>query len=240
MGNCFANLEPQPSTQSPQGKGNNDIVPSSWTPTNKPDTTTFEKRILHLHNVARAKNGLKPLVWNMALQQRAADWNLFMKQKEGENAVCRNMRHPGTGPDGSEEEVGKYLPNSNGQNLYQSNAVKFENNQFVPFDSSSPGDAVRQWYDECRMWEKPAVGQQVPNRFLEIGHMTQILWRDAQQLGCSAIECIDKNIVDGAEVASKGKIITCHYDKGNVAGQFQTQIPDNIFCESPNNWILND
>ena len=198
---------------------------------------TFEQTILDMHNSARKKNGLEPLVWDNALQQRAADWNQFMaKQSEGE-AICRNMRHPGTGTDGSEEEIGRFLPNGNGQNLYQSNGVKVINNQYVPFDSSSPEEAVRKWYDECNIWKPPGPGQEVPDRFMEVGHMTQLLWKDARKVGCSQVGCRDTNLVNGKNVNSLGKIITCNYDVGNIAGKFNEQVPSEIVCEPENRWI---
>lgn len=199
--------------------------------------SNFEKNMLDMHNTLRIRNGLEPLVWDKALQQKAADWNQFMAQEANGTAVCRNMRHPGTGPNGTEEEVGKFLPNGNGQNLYQSNAVKVVNGQPVPFDSSSPQEAVRKWYDECSIWKKPQPGQQVPDRFLEVGHMTQLLWKDARKVGCSRVGCRDTNKYQGKDIPSQGSIITCHYDRGNVGGQFQTQVPDDIYCKVPNEWI---
>ena len=203
---------------------------------NQQPTTPFEKTILDLHNKARIKNNLEPLVWDKALQQKAEDWNMFMKQQD--NAVCVKMRHPGTGPDGSEEEVGKFLPNGNGQNLYQSHGAQLQNGEWVPHDTSSPQDAVRQWYDECKIWKSPNPGQQVPDRFLEVGHMTQLLWKDAKKIGCSQIDCTGTQKVGGKNIAAGGKIINCHYDKGNIAGQFQTKVPDGIFCDKTgNHWI---
>lgn len=204
---------------------------------NTPKYSNFEEKILAMHNLAREKNGLEPLVWDKALQQRARDWNQFLSQQDGGIAICRNMRHPGTGPDASEEEIGRFLPQGNGQNLYQSNAVQMIDNQWVPFDSSSPQEAVRKWYDECNMWKMPPPGQAVPDKFLEVGHMTQLLWKDTRKVGCSSIQCRDTNRVHGKDVESKGQIITCHYDRGNVAGEFQTQVPNRIFCQAKNEWL---
>lgn len=199
--------------------------------------TGFEKKILDYHNKARTENGLEPLVWDKALQQKAADWNLHMQQENQGVAICRDMRHPGTGQNAEPGEVGTYLPSGNGQNLYQANALRFENNQWVPYDSSSPEEAVRKWYDECNMWKMPPEGQDVPDRFMEIGHLTQLLWKDARRVGCSSIQCRDVNLVQGKPMESKGKIINCHYDKGNVAGEFREQVPNNIKCELKNAWV---
>ena len=238
MGSSFCK-ETQPENKIPLqsiGYSNNNQT-QNIVPQQTQTHSDFEKNMLHMHNVLRQRNGLEPLVWDKALQQKAADWNQFMAQEADGEAICRNMRHPGTGPNGTEEEVGKFLPNGNGQNLYQSNAAKVINGQPVPFDSSSPQEAVRKWYDECSIWKKPEPGQQIPNRFLEVGHMTQLLWKDARKVGCSRIGCRDTNKYRGKSIPSKGSIITCHYDRGNVGGQFQDQIPDDIFCEVPNEWI---
>lgn len=222
--------------QPPQANNEQNYVQNPQQSQTPHQQSGFEQKILDLHNKVRVKNNLEPLVWNKALQQKAADWNLFMQQQGGGDIVCRKMRHPGTGTDGSEEEIGRFLPNNNGQNLYQSNGAQLVEGQYIPFDSSSPEDAVRQWYDECRIWKKPEIGRDVPERFLEIGHLTQILWRDAKEIGCSAVPCSDTNLAGGKPVQSKGQIITCHYDRGNVSGQFQTQIPDNIYCDNGGNW----
>lgn len=240
MGNLFSSWNiPQPQKFNPQpaNKQTTEMKNMPVQRENSAKYTDFEKRMLDMHNKARQENGLEPLVWDKALQQKAQDWNQFMAQEQGGEAICSKMRHPGTGPDASEEEIDKYLPNGNGQNLYQANAVQKIGSEWTPFDSSSPQEAVRKWYDECNIWKMPKEGQSVPDRFMEVGHMTQLLWKDARKVGCSRIGCRDTNRVHGKDVESKGQIITCHYDKGNVASQFQQQIPSVIKCDKENKWV---
>ena len=124
MGHLFT--KPTPVSQQPKGITPNLKLQETQPIPNKP-LGDFEKRMLHLHNKARLENGLEPLVWDKALQQKAEDWNMFIAQQNDGKYICRNKRHPGVGLDGSEDEIGKFLPNNNGQNLYQSNSTKLEN-----------------------------------------------------------------------------------------------------------------
>lgn len=202
--------------------------------------SNFEQNILNFHNNARRANGLQPLVWDSALQQKAADWNNYIKG-ENELAQCNKMRHPGTGPDGSQEEIGIYLPDGNGQNLYRSHGSRSDGQGgYQPWDPSSPQEAVRKWYDECTMWKSPSEGQDVPERFSEVGHLTQMLWKSATRVGCSYIPCREEVPVNGVLRETGGHIINCHYDRGNVSGQFGTEVPSNPVCDlSGNQWLLN-
>lgn len=218
------------------------LDPVSTITTNPEETySNFEQKMLDLHNTARIKNGLEPLIWDNALQQKASDWNNFLKG-DREIALCSSMRHPGTGPDGSQEEIGIYLPNGNGQNLYTSHGLRPDSgSNLVAWDTSSPQESVRLWYDECRMWSPPVEGQEVPDKFDEVGHLTQMLWKDASRIGCSFIPCEQDNLTNGSQVRSKGHIINCHYDRGNVSGQFGEQVVPTPFCDSTGNkWILSE
>lgn len=174
---------------------------------------SFESRILDAHNKIRVSNGLNPLVWDKALQQKAGDWGRFCVQQ---NKKCSPLRHPGT-DGGSEQELQKYLPNNWGQNLYQSNGTGE--------DTSSPEDAVNDWYAECSLYNPPVEPQSVPDNFMAVGHYTQVMWRDTKKLGCSSVKCTDSQYINGKNVKTKGAMIVCNYDKGNIGGEFSSQVP---------------
>lgn len=226
------------SVPEPNSTTNSIPVPNSNTNsiTNSIPNSDFENRILKLHNDARIKNGLNPLVWNVSLQTKAADWLNHLDSQNENGLICSKMRHPGTEADGNEEEIGQFLPNGNGQNLYQANGSSYINYQFTPYDPSSPEDAVKKWYDECEIFKtidpsSYSSSNSIPDRFMEIGHMTQLLWKSATQVGCASHKCVDKvKGADGKLRDTIGTVINCHYDKGNIAGQFKDQLPNDIKC----------
>ena len=182
---------------------------------------SFEDNVLRFHNQAREQAGLGPLSWSKKLEQKSRDWGEFLKQKE----ECK-IRHPLN----SDEERKKYVPGTTGQNLYVAHGY--------PNDPSSGLDAVQKWYSECKDYKKPLEGQELPENFMGVGHFTQMMWEDAKEVGCARIDC-PKNIKDnrGNVVEAKGSIVVCDYDSGNVGGQFQEKVPDNVKCQGENLWI---
>lgn len=206
----------------------------STLPPPPPIYSDFEKNILNMHNIARKENNLPPLEWDAALQQRAGDWAKFLSEEQG--GKCFPMRHPGNDAAGNQDEITKYLPDGNGQNLYQANGSKLIQGVWVPFDPSSPGEAVRRWYNECNVFKPLEPSEQLPSNFLAVGHMTQLLWEDTKKLGCAYTDCTD-DAIDTGKHPTSGKMIVCNYDKGNVRGQFQKELPPSIKCEKDNVWI---
>jgi hypothetical protein len=195
--------------------------------------SNFENDILKFHNTARQTNGLEPLVWDKALQEKADAWAKFLTQEN--KGRCTPMRHPGTNG-GTQEELNTYIPGMMGQNLYQANGMKIENGIPTPFDPSSPGDAVQKWYDECNLYKTPAPGATKPDNFLGVGHFTQLMWKDTKKVGCGSINCSESIPGKGN---SGGKLIVCDYDSGNIGGQFAEKVQSNAKCEKLNTWIQN-
>ena len=174
-----------------------------------PEGSDFKTNILFYSNEARRMNGLNDLKWNDLLAKKAADWNTYLKNQE----EC-TIRHPTR----SLSEKQKYLPGKFGQNLFVSHGF--------PTDPGNPEMAVQSWYDECLDYIPPKAGQDIPSNFNKVGHFTQMVWKDTDEIGCARIDC-PKNIRDsnGVVRAAEGSIITCNYDKGNVAGLFGSQVP---------------
>lgn len=185
--------------------------PSTKTPIidKGPEGSDFKTNVLFYSNEARRMNGLNDLKWNDNLANKAADWNIYLKNQE----EC-TIRHPTR----SLSEKQKYLPGKFGQNLFVSHGF--------PTDPGNAEMAIRSWYDECLEYVPPKAGQDVPSNFSKVGHFTQMVWKDTNEIGCNRIDC-PKNIRDsnGVLVPAKGSIITCNYDKGNVAGLFGSHVP---------------
>lgn len=231
MGNC--NSEPKPTVNKSSinlndnktnSKTKNEPIKGEPKPVllnNKSDLSEFENNILNFHNQARQENGLPPLKWDKKLTQYAKDWGEFLKENEN----C-SIRHPIN----SQQEKNKYIPNNIGQNLYVAHGY--------PEDPSSALDAVKKWYDECNIYNPPKKGQSIPDRFMEVGHFTQLMWKDAQKVGCARTDC-PKKLRDnnGNFVEGKGSIITCNYDKGNIGTQFNIQVPWPVKCNPNNDWV---
>lgn len=187
-------------------------------------TSSFENKILEEHNKARNRNGLNSLVWDKALEQKALDWGKFLVQTENKGK-CTPLRHPGT-DGGSLEELNTYLPNNWGQNLYQASGITIqEDGSIVPSDPSSPENATKGWYAECAKYKKPSKDRNIPDDFMSSGHYTQLMWKDATKLGCARIPCEDTVIDSKNKYKSKGSMIVCDYDKGNIGGEFADQVP---------------
>jgi hypothetical protein len=179
--------------------------------------TSFENDILNYHNRARTENGLEPLVWNKKLSQYAKDWGMFLK----DNEECK-IRHPIN----SKQEQDRYIPNNTGQNLYYSQ-VEFggldDKMTKQLYEGRKPAKGSTQaWYDEHKIYQPPPPGQGLPNNFLGVGHMTQLLWKDAKEVGCYSVDCSNK--VKAGNVGY-GDMVVCNYDKGNVSNQFREKVP---------------
>lgn len=68
--------------------------------------------------------------------------------------------------------------------------------------------AIQAWYDEYKQYSysNPVYAELT-------GHYTQMVWKDATEIGCALQLC------DGT-----GNILLCEYDKGNVIGEFASQV----------------
>lgn len=200
----------------------------------QPGLSEFESKILGYHNKVRIENGLEPLVWDDALKKKAEDWaNYLAKQTDFK---CSDYRHPGTGIHGTEAEKNIFVPGTTGQNLYTAYGLKFENGKYFPFDNASGGDAVQKWYDECSVYNTPPPGKLSPSNFLEVGHYTQLVWKDTKKLGCAFIPCTEPM----PQGKAGGKMVVCDYDVGNIEGKFADQASKATRCGVPNTWIHNN
>ena len=171
--------------------------------------------LLGLHDYVRSTAGLGPLKENSRLKKLAGDWARHLVNEEN----C-TIRHPLQ----TEQEKERYLPGSIGQNIYVGHGY--------PEDPSSPKNVISAWYDECLLYDSKAIKDGIPTNFKDVGHFTQVMWKDAKEIGCERVECPKKFDTENGPVDAKGAVVVCNYDKGNVSGQFPTQV---IYSKCPIN-----
>lgn len=209
--------------------------------------TPFEKKILDYHNKARRENNYPELVWDKQLKQRALDWTKHLQSK-GNNQCNEMFRHPGT-DEGTMEEKVKYLQynaakgRSDGQNISKKYGVKVEGDKTTGMPDS-PENAVTGWYDECKLYDsKNQDSQGFPRNSMQVGHYTQMMWKDAKKIGCAEVPCNGPDIKSGNTVYPQtGSVIYCNYDKGNLnmpgRNMYLENVPSKPRCSPPNNWIF--
>ena len=74
----------------------------------------------------------------------------------------------------------------------------------------TPETSVSNWYGECKYYNGTLNE--------ESGHYTQVMWKDANKLGCG--------------VSQNGTRSVCLYDIGNVMGQEQSNLPPVGSCQT--------
>ncbi|HAN46296.1 MAG TPA: serine protease [Cyanobacteria bacterium UBA8156] len=171
---------PKPSET--QGSGN---TPSPKPSPNQPVNLSHNPRTsvwLQAHNQYRTAVGVPPLAWSQALAQDAQGWANALAAAGG-----RQLRH----------STASQRPGQ-GENLWMGTAGFF-----------SAASMVDGWGSEQRFFR---VGS-FPNvstsgNWADVGHYTQIIWRNTTQVGC------------GLATAGGNDILVCRYSPpGNVMGQ---------------------
>lgn len=180
-----------------------DLNENSNKNTNKnSNLSSFEQRILSYHNNTRRNAGLPDLEWESSYVPLAKKWNEYLRDNES----C-TIRHPIN----SQKEKDTYIPFNIGQNLWSA----VSNNPNADFGDTAKS-ATLGWYNECKDYKPLKKDQEIPDNFSQVGHFTQMQWKDAKKVGCHEIDCPSSG--------GKKKIINCLYDKGNVGGQFNQQV----------------
>ena len=121
------------------------------------DGNGFAQALLAEHNRARDEAGVPRLAWSGKLAREAQGW-ADMLAREG------RMRHAGN------EEAG-----GAGENLWMGTAGYF-----------GPERMVGAFVDERQHYvhaEFPKVSR--TGRWEDVGHYTQVVWRDTQEVGCA-------------------------------------------------------
>ncbi|RMF62428.1 MAG: hypothetical protein D6742_20230 [Cyanobacteria bacterium J069] len=139
----------------------------------------FVDTLLASHNRYRAELNLPPLEWSADLAQNAQGWADELAERGG-----RRLEHSqGTGE---------------GENLWMGTAGYF-----------SYDDMVTGWGDE-QQYFRPGIFPNVSTtgNWADVGHYTQIIWRDTTHVGCAL------------STAGGNDILVCRYSPpGNYSGR---------------------
>jgi hypothetical protein len=144
--------------------------------------SNLDARLLAAHNRERSSLGLQALAWDEGLARDAAAWARELARR-GE------IEH--------EDETGD-AASAEGENLWQGTKGAF-----------TPEAMVGLWVAEKKDFQPgpiPAVSR--TGRFEDVGHFTQLAWRDTDRVGCA--------LATGAQ----DEMLVCRYlSAGNVEGE---------------------
>ncbi|HYJ83674.1 MAG TPA: CAP domain-containing protein [Allosphingosinicella sp.] len=143
--------------------------------------TSLDQRLLAAHNRERSAAGIPALAWDPALAADAADWG-------AELAASGEFEHdPDTGGDDPQ-----------GENLWAGTLGAY-----------APEEMVEGWVEEKRHFRPGRFpDNSVTGDFADVGHYTQLMWRDSDRVGCA--------LAAGAEE----EVLVCRYrTAGNVVGE---------------------
>lgn len=137
------------------------------------------RQIVALHNRIRAEVGVGPVRWSEDLAAFAQQWADHLASTR-----CGMEHRPRSGR--WQQEYG--------ENLFIGTAGHY-----------GTSDAVTAWAGEKCNYRGGAIQA---SRFADIGHYTQMVWRDTTRIGCATAEC------------NSWLIVVCNYDpRGNYLGQ---------------------
>jgi len=141
---------------------------------------TLEVRLLTAHNRERLATGVDPLRWNARLAVSAAQWAKHL-------AANGRFEHAPINP-----------VDDQGENLWAGTPGHF-----------SPEQMVAAWVAERRDFSHgpfPATGR--GRNGAMIGHYTQVVWRDTEEVGCAIAK------------GQREDVLVCRYSNpGNVIGE---------------------
>ena len=140
----------------------------------------FQQRVLAAHNLERDNVGVQPMRWNASLADDAQQWA---------DHLARTGRF---------EHAPESHSTPEGENLWAGTRGYF-----------SPEAMVDAWVREKRYF-KPGTfpDNSTTGRVEDVGHFTQVAWRDSREVGCA--------------VAASGRedILVCRYSQaGNYIGE---------------------
>jgi hypothetical protein len=144
--------------------------------------TSLDQRLLAAHNRERSDAGLPAMRWDSALAADAAEW--------GEELVAiDDIEHSPDDPDDVDPQ---------GENLWLGSNGHF-----------TPEQMVGMWVEEKRHFvPRPIPFSSRTGNFDDVGHYTQVMWRDTGRVGCAL------------KRSAANEILVCRYSTaGNVEGE---------------------
>ena len=142
--------------------------------------TSLDARLLAAHNLERSAYGLQALQWDADLAGHAGEW-------AEELAAVDDIEHaPGDADD------------PQGENLWLGTKGAFV-----------PEEMVGMWIEEKKHYRPaPIPMNSTTGRFEDVGHYTQVMWRETGTVGCA--------VAEGDEY----EILVCRYRQaGNIEGE---------------------
>lgn len=185
---------------------------------NSPSSYKMEEEWILSHNLYRSCCQVPQMEWDNSLARKAQEWADWLK----ENSEGR-PRHPE-----SSQEKNKFL-SLNGKDydkspLGQNIAWYWARNK--P-NQGSPARSVASWYAEGEFYnpKKPNLSCNgcSPESGDELGHFTQLCWKDSTKIGCGVSEMVKGN--------ENSSVWVCNYfPAGNklTAGNKYAQFGDNV------------
>jgi hypothetical protein len=144
--------------------------------------TSLDQRLLAAHNRERSDAGLPVMRWDDALAADAAQWGEQL-------AAVDDIEHSPDDPDDEDPQ---------GENLWLGTSGYF-----------TPEQMVGMWVDEKSNYvPRPIPYASKTGNFDDVGHYTQLMWRETGKVGCA--------LAHGRE----NEILVCRYSTaGNVEGE---------------------
>lgn len=144
--------------------------------------TSLDTRLLAAHNRERTSAGIAPLAWDAELARDAAAWGRQL-------AAAGAFEHEGSDDDD---------PDAEGENLWAGTKGAY-----------TPEEMVGLWAEEKKHFRAgPIPNVSRTGAFEDVGHYTQMMWRDSDRVGCA--------LAAGAEE----EVLVCRYrTAGNVEGE---------------------
>lgn len=143
--------------------------------------TSLDQRLLAAHNRERDAHGIAPLAWDPQLAAEARVWSETL-------AAAGAFEH--------DEQEGEDDPQ--GENLWAGTRGAW-----------SPEEMVDGWIEEKKFFRPGRFpDNSTTGDYEDIGHYTQLMWRDTDRVGCA--------LAEGAEE----EVLVCRYrTAGNVVGE---------------------
>ena len=176
--NCADMTEAIARSDSPL-KSNSNITISGSISIGSNLTVQEVQQLMRLHNKARVNVGVSPVIWSKKLSSYAREW------ADNLASVDCDLRH--------RPHSGKWKQKY-GENLFMGTSGYY-----------GVADAVKSWESEKIYYHGEEINS---SNCHDLGHYTQIVWKNTEQVGCAKAEC-DGNL-----------IVVCNYSPpGNVLGQ---------------------
>lgn len=143
-------------------------------------TGNFEARVLAAHNRERSSLGVEPLYWNPALAKSAQQWADRLAATGGFEHAPENPRDP------------------QGENLWAGTKAYFNIERMVDG-----------WVREKKFFKAGRFpDNSVTGKVEDIGHYTQLMWRQSRQVGCAMATGVREDV------------LVCRYaEAGNYRGE---------------------